>query len=183
MIAGSRLPIRLASRVLCAGGVVGFPTEGLWGLGCEPLNAHACQRLLALKHRSPTKGLIVLVSDAAMADEFIDATHRADGRERLLSEPGTTWVLPAAEQVPDWLTGGRDSIAMRLTPHPVARALCEAVAGPVVSTSANRSGHVPARSAMQLRRRFGAEVDCVLAGTAGGRPTAIRRYPDGERLR
>ena len=123
------------------------------------------------------------VSDAAMADEFIDATHRADGRERLLSEPGTTWVLPAAEQVPDWLTGGRDSIAMRLTPHPVARALCEAVAGPVVSTSANRSGHVPARSAMQLRRRFGAEVDCVLAGTAGGRPTAIRRYPDGERLR
>lgn len=175
--------MRLASRVICAGGLVGFPTEGLWGIGCEPFNAHACARLVALKRRAPSKGLIVLGSEVGMLESLIQADHRHAAGERLQQSPGTTWIFPAAADVPDWLTGGRDTIATRLTPHPVASALCDAVAGPVVSTSANRSGHAPARSAMQLRRRFGASVDCVLAGRDGGRPTTIRRYPDGAILR
>ncbi len=183
MVERLRLPVRLASRVIRGGGLVAFPTEGLWGIGCEPLNAHACWRLIGLKRRDPGKGLIVLASEVDALLPLVDAGARDDVAAVLAGFAGTTWVVPASEHAPPWLTGGRGTVAVRLSTHALAGALCRAVGGPLVSTSANHSDRTPARSALQVRRRFGRTVDMVLDGTAGGTPTPIRRYPDGERLR
>jgi L-threonylcarbamoyladenylate synthase len=95
-----------------------------------------------------------------------------------------TWALPAAEWVPAWLTGGRPTLAVRVTAHAQSAALCRAAGGPIVSTSANRRGRAPAHTAVQVRRWFGRELDFILGGATGGLrgPTEIRDA-NGRRLR
>lgn len=177
------IPVRRAAQLLRRGGLVGFPTEGLWGIGCNALDEAACVRVLQIKRRPPEKGLIVLAADPEPLVALVEPAAAEEVGELLLRDPGTTWVVPAAPWLPVTLTGGRDTIALRLTPHPVAAALARQAGLPLVSTSANRSGAPPARSALQVHRVLGRELDGVVAGRAGGRPTTIRRWPDGERLR
>lgn len=173
----TRLQLDLACHVLAAGGVIAYPTEAIWGLGCEPLNAHACRRVLALKRRPGAKGFILIASDFAQVTPFLAHISKPRLRPALDTWPGpATWLLPAAAWVPAHLTGGRDTLAVRVTAHPVAAALCAAYGGPIVSTSANVSGRAPARTALQVLRRFGQSVDYLLPGAVGGltRPTPIR---------
>jgi L-threonylcarbamoyladenylate synthase len=182
----SRLHFDLACHALAAGGVIAYPTEGVWGLGCEPLNAHACRRVLALKRRAAAKGFILIASEFAQVEPFLAPVAAAKLAPVKASWPGAvTWLLPAATWVPRHLTGGRDTLAVRVTAHPVARVLCERYGGPVVSTSANASGRAPARSLLQVQRQFGAKVDYVLAGALGGLkgPTPIRDLATGKALR
>jgi L-threonylcarbamoyladenylate synthase len=182
----SRLHLDLACHALADGGVIAYPTEGVWGLGCDPLNAHACRRILALKRRGPGKGFILIASGFAQIAPFLAALTPAKLKPVKAGWPGpVTWLLPAASWVPAHLTGGRDTLAVRVTAHPVARALCERYGGPVVSTSANASGRAPARNALQVHRQFGARVDYVLAGELGGLrgPTPIRDLASGRVLR
>jgi L-threonylcarbamoyladenylate synthase len=182
----SRLHLDLACHALAAGGVIAYPTEAVWGLGCEPLNLHACKRVLALKRRPRAKGFILIASEFAQAEPFLASVSPAKLAPVLKTWPGpVTWLLPAASWVPAHLTGGRGALAIRVTAHPLARALCERYGGPVVSTSANVSGHAPARTALQVQRQFGVRVDYVLAGAVGGldRPTPIRDLASGRTVR
>jgi L-threonylcarbamoyladenylate synthase len=182
----SRLQLDLACHALAAGGVIAYPTEGVWGLGCEPLNRHACRRVLALKRRAAAKGFILIASEFAQVEPFLAQLPRAKLAPVLKSWPGgVTWLLPAAAWVPRHLTGGRATLAVRVTAHPVARALCERYGGPIVSTSANASGHAPARTLLQVQRRFGAKVDYLLAGALGGlkNSTPIRDLASGAKVR
>jgi L-threonylcarbamoyladenylate synthase len=184
--APSRLQLDLACRALAAGGVIAYPTEGVWGLGCEPLNGHACERILALKRRPRAKGLIVIAADFSHVTHFLAHISRPKLKPALSSWPGAvTWLLPAAAWVPRYLTGGHDTLAVRITAHPVARALCAAYGGPMVSTSANLSGRAPARNALQVQRQFGASIDYLLAGKTGGAkgPTTIRDLATGKVVR
>lgn len=182
----SRLHLEAAVRTLAAGGVVAYPTEAVWGLGCEPLNAHACARILAIKHRARGKGFILIASDFEQVRPFVRDLPRAKLAPALETWPGPyTWLLPAAGGVPELLTGGRGTIAVRVTAHPVASALCAAYGSAIVSTSANLSGHRPARSALQLRTRLRGRVDEILPGETGGlaAPTPIRDLATGEVIR
>jgi L-threonylcarbamoyladenylate synthase len=182
----SRLHIDLACHALAAGGVIAYPTEGVWGLGCEPLNRHACARILRLKGRGARKGFILLASDFAQVTPFLAHVSKPKLAPALKTWPGpATWLLPAASWVPAHLTGGRDTLAVRVTAHPVARALCAQYGGPIVSTSANRAGRPPARTALAVQRRFGEALDYVLPGALGGlaRPTPIRDLATGRLLR
>lgn len=182
----SRLHLDLACHALAAGGVIAYPTEGVWGLGCEPLNVHACRRVLSLKRRAAAKGFILIASEFAQVEPFLAALPRAKLAPVLKDWPGpVTWLLPAAAWVPRHLTGGRDTLAIRVTAHPVASALCARYGGPIVSTSANASGRRPARSALQVQRQFGQKVDYVLAGELGGLkgPTPIRDLATGAKVR
>jgi L-threonylcarbamoyladenylate synthase len=145
---------RLAVRVLQQGGLVAHATEGVWGLACDPWDAKAVRGLLALKSRSASKGLIVIGADAAdFRCELEELT--ADDRQRVAASwPGpVTWILPN-RRFPTWITGSRDSVAVRVPGHPQARALCRAFGGPLVSTSANRTGLPPPGTHLQLRRRL-----------------------------
>jgi L-threonylcarbamoyladenylate synthase len=182
----SRLHLDLACHALASGGVIAYPTEGVWGLGCEPLNSHACARILMLKRRAAAKGFILIASEFAQVEALLAPVPRARLAPVLKTWPGpVTWLLPAASWVPAHLTGGRSTLAIRVTAHPIAAALCGRYGGPIVSTSANASGRAPARTALQVQRQFGVKVDYVLHGALGGldKPTPIRDLASGARVR
>jgi len=175
-----------AASVLLAGGVVAYPTEAVYGLGCLPLEVEAVYRILALKRRAPQKGLILVAAGLDQLSPFVTLPREPIRATVLASWPGpVTWILPARELVPAWLTGGRDTLAVRVTAHPVARYLAARTGSPIVSTSANVTGRAPLRSALAVRRAFGAELDAIVAGPLGGssRPTEIRDGRTGRTLR
>lgn len=178
--------LRQAARVLRAGGVIAHATEGVWGLACDALDQHAVSRVLALKRRDVARGLIVIAATAPMLRVFVDPSADDCWDEALPSWPGpTTWLLPAHRDAPWWLTGAHDTIALRQTAHAASAALCAAFGGPLVSTSANISGRPPARSAWQIRARFGRGVDFVAGGVPDqpGRPSTIRDARSGRVVR
>lgn len=178
--------LRRAVHILRAGGVVAYPTEAVYGLGCDPFNERAILRLLAIKDRAADKGLIVIAADPEQLTALVLPQSSETMEPVLASWPGPiTWLLPATPAVPVWLTGASERIAVRVTAHPLAAALCRGFGGALVSTSANRSGRPPARTALQARRMLGDRVDCFITGPTGGamRPSEIRDARDGRVLR
>ncbi|WP_457665639.1 Sua5/YciO/YrdC/YwlC family protein [Thiolapillus sp.] len=177
--------LRLGADTLRKGGILAWPTEAVFGIGCDPLNPRAVQRLLKLKQRPLSKGLILVGANFQQLLPFIQVLPEAQMRPVLESWPGpNTWLLPASPDAPFWITGASALVAVRVTAHPVARALCLAFGGALTSTSANRSGHRPARSALEVRLRCPG-TDDILHGHTGGlsRPTPIRNALTGEVIR
>lgn len=182
----SRFQLSRARDRLTTGGVVAYPTEAVYGLGAHPLDADAVLRLLAIKRRSVDQGLILIACSFAQLEDFVFRPTAERWSQIAASWPGpVTWVLRAAADVPGYLTGFRSTLAVRVTAHPVAAALCAAAGSPLVSTSANRSGQRPARTPLEVRRRLGRDVDLILAGAVGPlpRPTPIRDGETGKLLR
>jgi L-threonylcarbamoyladenylate synthase len=166
--------------------VVAYPTEAVFGLGCDPLNRVAVERLLALKGRPAAKGLILIAAGLDQLEPFLDQVPAAAMARVLATWPGPrTWLLPGRADVPAWVRGEHRSVAVRVTAHPLAAALCRAAGMALVSTSANRAGRRPCRTALAVRRAFGGELDYLLPGAVGGqaRPTAIRDALSGAVLR
>jgi L-threonylcarbamoyladenylate synthase len=178
--------IRLASRAIAQGGVIAYPTEAVWGLGCAPAASAAVERILHMKKRPARLGLILIGARIEQLQPFMGSLTD-DILQRLeASWPGpVTWIVPAAPNVSPLITGGRATIAVRVTAHPVASALCAAADTALISTSANVSGHLPARTALAVRQRFGHDIDCLVPGEVGGlaRPTTIRDALTGRMLR
>jgi len=175
-----------AVAALRAGGVIAYPTEAVYGLGCDPLDQAAVTRLFALKQRPADVGVLLIAADFDQVRRFIGPAP-ADAIARVRSSwPGPhTWVLPRAADVPAWLTGAHGGIALRVTAHPPAAALCAAFGGALVSTSANRHGGAPLRTAAAVEAEFGRELAYILPGDVGGldRPTPIRDAISGALLR
>lgn len=178
--------LRRYAALLDAGGVIAYPTEAVYGLGCDPRRHDVVTRLLDLKGRSVRKGLILISSDIAGLSAYMAPIDEQIAIRMTASWPGpVTWILPAAAGVPAWLTGDHRTIALRVTAHPIASALCRAFGRALVSTSANRSGGVPARTALRTRLLFGSRLDAVVPGKVGGldRPTRIIDARSGAVLR
>lgn len=180
--------LRYAARLIHAGGIVAYPTEAVYGLGCDPNNEQALERLLALKRRPWYKGLILLAASVAQLEPYVDFDALTPERRAavLAAWPGpVTWLLPARPGVSPRVRGQHPKVAARVTAHPLAAALCHAVGGPIVSTSANRSGRRPARSALATRLVFGMALDGVVSGAIGSlqRPTEIRDAATGGVIR
>jgi len=175
-----------AAAVLRKGGIVAYPTEAVWGLGCDPGNADAVRRLLELKDRPASKGLILVAATPAQLRPYLQALPAEVEARILATWPGpVTWLWPAAEGVPPLLRGEHDTLAVRVSEHPRVRALCLAFGGPVVSTSANRSGEPPAYVETEVQERFAEGLDFILPGETGGRerPSEIRDALSGRILR
>lgn len=182
----SRFAIARAARLVRAGGVIAYPTEAVYGIGCDPLDERAVQRVLELKGRRAERGLIVIAAGLDQLEALFQPLTAAVLNRLERTWPGpVTWVLPARPDTPSWLTGGRDSIALRVTAHPVASALCRAARMPLVSTSANLSGGRPAKTALEVRRLWGLGVDLIVPGHPGplNRPTEIRDALSGRIMR
>jgi L-threonylcarbamoyladenylate synthase len=173
----NRLRLNAVARVVRTGGIIAYPTEAVYGLGCDPGNERAVRRLLALKRRPMHKGLILIAADFTQLAPFLESLS-SDDQERLATTwPGPyTWLIPTRTDTPRWLRGRHDTLAVRVTAHPLAAALCEACGHALVSTSANFSGHPPARTALAVRRQLGSSIDALLPGPTGGaaKPTQIR---------
>jgi len=167
------------------GGVIACPTESVWGLSCDPFNAHAVARLLALKQRPLEKGLILVAADISQFAFLLADLPDALRAQLAQSWPGpNTWLLPHQGRLPPWITGGRPKVALRVSAHPALAALC-AKTGPLVSTSANPTGLPAARSRLRLAQYFQGALDGVLPGNLGGRrnPSLIRDLASGALIR
>jgi len=173
-----------ASEVLLGGGIIAYPTEGVFGLGCLPDDVDAVERLLAIKQRSPRKGLILVAARPEQFDGWIEATDRHALPQPDPRQP-VTWIVRPAARVPVIVTGDNPGLAVRITTNPVAAAICDAVDMPIVSTSANIAGRPVARNALILRRNFGHLVDYVVPGECGpaSGPSEIRELATGSILR
>ncbi|MHC1478747.1 L-threonylcarbamoyladenylate synthase [Frateuria aurantia] len=177
-----------AGRQLREGAVIAYPTEAVYGLGCDPMNIAACERLYQLKQRPSNRPLLLIGSSLEMLLPYMDRSLvDAQQWQRILdSWPGPhTWIFPRSPRVADWVAGEYPGIALRWTAHPLASALCTAFGGPLVSTSANPHGQAPARSADEVHSYFGEHLDLILDGVTGGleRPSTIRDALDGRVLR
>ncbi|MEZ5462045.1 L-threonylcarbamoyladenylate synthase [Dokdonella sp.] len=175
-----------AVAALRLGGVIAYPTEAVWGLGCDPLDRGAVARLFDLKQRPPGQGVLLIGSNFEQFADFVGACPDSALARAKATWPGpSTWIFPRKEQVPSWIVGEHAGIALRVTDHPVARALCEAFGSALISTSANRHGQPAARSAGEVRDMFGSDLAEIVQGELGGleRPTPIRDAISGEWLR
>ncbi len=171
------LRTRFAVDHLLNGGVIAYPTEGVWGLGCDPDDELAVQRVLDLKVRPREKGLILVASHSDQFAGLLQDLPEAQQSRLKLSWPGAvTWLVPHRGRVPQWISGEHDTVALRVSAHPVVRALCDTFGGPIVSTSANRAGAQAPVTAYQVHRYFGDSVDYVVPGsvTEAGRASVIR---------
>lgn len=173
----NELPIRTACFHLKRGGIIAYPTEAVFGLGCDPQNETALVRLLALKRRTWQKGLILIAAQFSQLEPYLEPLTPEVEQRIFASWPGpVTWLLPAKKTVSHWLRGTSQKIAVRITAHPLAAALCQHWQGALVSTSANISQCPPARTALRVRKTFSTQIDYILPGQVGGlaQPTSIR---------
>lgn len=172
-----------AADVLLRGGVVTYPTEGVFGIGCMPDDPVAVQRVLDIKQRDAAKGLILIAANEAQLEGWVDL----GGQALPAPDPAhpVTWIVPPGPRVSPLLCGEHPTIAVRITTNPVARAMCEMVDSPLVSTSANLSGKPTARNRFVLRRQFAGLADYVVPGDCGpaSGPSEIRDFVSGKILR
>lgn len=175
-----------AVHSLKQGKVIAYPTEAVYGLGCDPFNLEAVIQLLHIKQRHQDKGLILVASNWQQIDNLIKPIPTSAKMIVELSWPGpVTWVFPASQQVPAWIKGRYDSIALRISAHPIIQQLCQEFSGPIVSTSANSEGQPPARDAYTVSLLFSEQLGCIIEGALGelSRPTEIRDVLSGEIIR
>jgi len=178
--------IDVAAQYLKQGKVIAYPTEAVYGLGCDPDNVDAVSRILQIKHRALDKGFILIGASWEQIEPLVTYIQPELLTRVFATWPGPiTWLFPASTQVPFWIRGNHNSVAVRVTAHPIAKALCERFGGPIISTSCNKSGDPAARDVRGIQFTLSDTVDCVVEGPLGGRlrPSEIRDALTGEIIR
>jgi len=177
--------LRQAVKCIQQGGIIAYPTEAVFGLGCDPLDLDAVESICSLKHRSLEQGLILIVSRLDQARPYTTASDTQLKKLQKKTSRPITWLLPKSDLCPPWITGQYDSIAIRCTTHPIALQLCEYTGQALVSTSANISRHPPAQNARDVRRIFGNNINIILHDDTGNqtKPSEIRDLISGKKLR
>lgn len=175
----SAISIEQGVAYLQQGKVIAYPTEAVFGLGCDPANASALQQILDLKQRPWHKGLILIASAVEQLLPFLDLTSIPTTRWEtiLASWPGPyTWVFPASAEVLPLVKGQFASIAVRVTAHPIASALCHQFGRPIISTSANLAEQAPCKTTIEVFQQFDRKIVGVVAGEVGTalQPTTIQ---------
>ncbi|MBT3347023.1 MAG: tRNA threonylcarbamoyladenosine biosynthesis protein RimN [Thiotrichales bacterium] len=174
-------------RLFYSGAVFAYPTEAVYGLGCDPWNYAALSSLLELKQRSMSKGVILLATTKEQLAPFVSLKSNANWSKLEVGndKKPTTWIVPASAECPVWIRGAHTTVAVRLTNFPPVVALCGAVGSALVSTSANRSGHPALKSALMVEAEFGLELDQIMVGNCGGsdRASEIIELNSGKRIR
>ncbi|MFB6434976.1 MAG: L-threonylcarbamoyladenylate synthase type 1 TsaC [Candidatus Malihini olakiniferum] len=172
---------------LASQNIIAYPTEAVFGLGCDPDSEAAVMQLLILKQRPVEKGLILIAADYQQLTPYIDDSHLSPEQKKKMfaSWPGpVTWVIPARPSTPNWLTRRFSSLAVRVTAHPLVRELCHGFGKPIVSTSANLSGLAPCRTVKNVLSQFGAAFPVLLGETSGWQnPSEIRDVLTGSLIR
>jgi len=180
------LTVTQAAVFLTAGKVIAYPTEAVFGLGCDPGSEAAVRRILHLKQRSVDAGLILIADCWERLAPFAQAVVPPQLEKAMASWPGpVTWLFPRADSVPDWLAGSHPTIALRVSAHETCRALCAHFGGAIVSTSANPHTSPPATSAAQVTTYFADAIDGIVEGELGKqhKPSEIRDLVSGTVIR
>lgn len=175
-----------AAEQLRAGHIIAYPTEAVYGLGCDPANESAVRKLLLLKGRKESAGLVLIANDFSQLQPWIADIDESLVNKAMQTWPGpVTWLFPRAAGVPDYVAGRHESIALRITAHEPSRDLCAAFGSALVSTSANHTADKPARSVAEVKDYFGQNIKGILAGPLGGaeNPSEIRDLLSGNIIR
>lgn len=180
--------LQLVLQALQQGSVIAYPTEAVYGLGCDPDNEAAVLALLAIKQRPVEKGLILVAANYSQLLPYVDdKAIPLEKRYQIFSSwPGhISWVLPASKTAPKWITGQFNTIAVRVSAHPVVQQLCSAYGKPLVSTSANLSGQPAITDKAELERSLGDKLSAIMPGPLGGatQPSQIRDAISGDIVR
>ena len=186
MVSSVAFSLRRAARIVNSGGVIAYPTEAVYGLGCDPANEAAVWRILKLKQRPMSKGLILIAAQFEHLTPWLAPLPETAHTELMKTWPGpVTWLLPIHQNTPQWLTGDHATLAVRVSNHPLVRALCQHLGGALVSTSANIAGRLPARNPLRVRRQFGTQIDCIVSARVGtaSKPSVIRDWATGQVVR
>ena len=188
MIAMKKIPATDVKAILEAGGVVAYPTEAVYGIGCDPDNVEALDKVLTIKQRPWEKGLIIVASRFEQLSNYVDFSQlTAEQIEQVKAKwPGPiTQVMPALERVSPKLRGRFDTIAVRITAHSTVKAMCDAAGKPIVSTSANLAGEEPIRSGETIEQQFQNQIDALVIGELGTQtqPSTIIDARSGQILR
>jgi L-threonylcarbamoyladenylate synthase len=172
----SEFKARLFKQYLVQGQIIAYPTEAVYGLGCDPLNGDAVKQLLTLKQRPVEKGLILIASSFDQLSPYLNLNDSDHLQHMLSTWPGpTTWIVPAQHWVPTWLRGQHASLAVRVTNHPIAAALCKEFKGAIVSTSANISNKPPAKTPLAIKKQLGIDIP-ICSGDLSGLQSATPIY-------
>ncbi len=175
-----------AISTLKIGGIIAYPTEAVYGLGCDPYNQQAVTNLLQLKQRDTDKGLILLLNNWEQVWQLTTIIENTLQQRLRDTWPGAiTWLLPANKQVPIWIKGEHNTVAIRMTAHPLAKQLCQQWGKPLVSSSANIAQRQPTTSVAELKQQFPTGIDYILEGSLGDltKPTEIRDLLTGKIIR
>lgn len=165
-----------AARVIAAGGVIAFRTDTFYGLGADPFNREALRRLNGLKGRDAGKPILVVISDAEVAERFIVERSALYDAVAARHWPGAlTIVVKAKPEVPEELTAGSGTVGLRLPDDEAVRSFIRAMGGTLTATSANLAGEPPARTAEEVARSFPSELDLIVDGSAsrGDKPSTV----------
>ena len=178
--------LQAAVDTLQQGGVVAYPTEAVWGVGCDPYNEQAVQKLLQLKQRDPAKGLILIAGSIRQFEPLLSELSQQQREQLEQHWPGPyTYLVPANEQVPALIRGKFTSVALRVSAHQPVIDLCEAFGGPIVSSSANLAGMPAAKTEQEVQQQLANNLDYLLPGPLGGNsnPSEIRDLISGQVIR
>mgnify|MGYP005855707339 CR=1 FL=1 len=180
----SPFQIRQAASAIRNEGVISYPTESVFGLGCDPLCYTAVDKILQLKQRPVDKGLILIASRIEQLEPYVQLNHAQ--RTTLLEQTSaTTWLVNKSAITPSWISGQHSKVAIRLSKHPVVQALCDQLDFAIVSTSANPSTQAAAKNLLRVKQYFPDELDYYLNGELGnvGNATPIIDMQDGKIIR
>ena len=180
----SDFSIRHAAHIIKHGGIIAYPTDTIYGLGCDPYNQHAVEQINRIKLRPANKQFILLAGNIKQIKPLILINQQ---QEKLLSqktEP-TSWVVNASTAAPAWLIDEKNTLTIRISQHKDVKKLCHALGHAIISTSANPSGKTPAKNALKLHQYFHSSVDKIIlsASTQTGKASKIIRLCDNHVIR
>ncbi len=157
-----------AIAVIKSGGIIAYPTEAVFGLGCDPFDEQTVLRLLSLKNRSVKQGLILIASNIRQVLPLIQPVNSDDLARALKSWPGhKTWIFPKSKLVPSWVSGDHNSIAIRVSNHPIVKQLCDKLDQVLISTSANISKQSDLNSIKRIKSTFNDKIQLYIDAPVG----------------
>ncbi len=176
------------SKVIESGGIIAYPTEAVFGLGCDPDNDVAIEKLLKIKQRPWEKGLILVASDFSQLIPYLDEAQLTDAQRAFANSkwPGPfTFIMPVRANISTLLCGSFNSLAVRVSAHPGIQKICNQLGKPLVSTSANLTGQDPAMSVDEVIAQFDDVLEAVVTGELGAeaKPSTIIDAISGKILR
>ena len=180
----SDFSIRHAAHIISDGGVIAYPTDTIYGLGCDPFNPDAIEKINLIKQRPLNKHFILLAGNIKQLRSLIQISKEQENLITQNTEP-TSWIVKASPNAPPWLTDNSGNLTIRISKHENVQHLCQALGHAIISTSANISGKTPAKNTLDLHKYFHHKVDKILVSNKKptGKASKIIRLCDNYVIR
>jgi len=178
------LELKKIHEILVDGGVIAYPTESVFGLGCDPSNEQAITKILEIKKRTLEMGFVLLTPNIEIVSDWVNMSNKQLKIFSSSSKRPTTYIVPASVAAPKWLAV-KNTLAIRLSNDPFIKNICGLLGLPIVSTSANLHGENPCKSAEEVQKIMGSQLDYIVFKQTGpfNNPSTIVDLSSGKTIR